>query len=454
MDIYETCVQQFRTKSKQSKHIGLEVEIPIVNCTGEAVSYSLIHKMYLYLQDAGFELHKEKEFYIEASFHVASSQQYKYIVTTDLGYSTLEIILPPFADLHIVYQAFQSVLHLLLSFFNKKRCRLLGYGIHPVALPSRFLVTPRQRYQGLEKIWTTNRLVPKSMGNDSHLLTLSAANQCHIDLREEEAIQAMNVLNASSGLQIALQANAPIWKSKIDNNYKSVREAFYDVLFPDSDDRHGIVFKFDTLGEYFRYIAELRLFLVPRNGQLLQICGYSFEEYLSKTTVEATNLNGEKVLINPALEDIHYHNTFCYLNARLVPKYGTIEVRMPCQQPPGDTMVTAALNLGLIENLNEASIFFDQYDWNFWTNLRTEAVKYALQAKLSGGESILPLVRRMLQIAQKGLLKRNLGEAIFLKPLFERLEQCQSPADRAIAIFKQKGMEAFLNNYSFKFEKT
>lgn len=49
MDIYETCVQKFRTNASQMKCIGIEAEIPIVQTTGYPIPYDLIHQMYLYL---------------------------------------------------------------------------------------------------------------------------------------------------------------------------------------------------------------------------------------------------------------------------------------------------------------------------------------------------------------------------------------------------------------------
>lgn len=449
MKLHNTIIKQFKKKNNQQKKIGIEVELPLVQQTGEAVSYDLVHRLFLYLATQGFKLVQDNGILFEAVFDVKEVPNGKAIITTDLGYSTLEIVLPPFSDLFAVKRCFKTMVGFLLPFVEKHNCRLLGYGTHPLTPPNRNLLMPRQRYKGLEKIWKTNTIVPKSMGNDTHLLTISAGNQCHIDVSETEAVKAANVLNASSGLQIALQANSPIFKGTVVKNYKAVREKFYDFLFAKTAQRHGVAPTFETLENYFQHIFHQKLYLVVRNKEVLQVFDYTFEEYLEQETVMATRLNGEKINIVPSIHDIHYHNTLCYLNARLVPRYGTIEVRMPCQQPPNETMVTAALNLGLMENLDEAESFFNQYDHETWQYLRTEAIQYAFQAQLPNGKSIVFLIEELLTIAKKGLIKRGQNEAVFLNPLFERLKTQEAPADKAIKIFNKKGMKGLLDAVSF-----
>lgn len=449
MKPYEMFIKHFQAKVDSKKKIGLEIEIPIVTKTGEAVDYALIRQLFRYLKKEGFELQKDNDLTFEANIYTTIVDHYPITITTDLGYSTLEIILPPCNDLYAANQCFMIAIDYLLPFVKEQNCRLLGYGVHPLAHPTRRLLAPKQRYQALEKIWNTNIVIPKSMGSDGHLLTISAGNQCHIDVSDEDAIRVTNMLNASCGLQIALQANSPIWKGQIAKNYKAIREKFYDFICADKVHRRGVAPKFESLADYFQFVTNQSLFLVIRDGEILKIMDYTFAAFLEQKTVEAVKANGEKVTVIPHASDIHYHNTLFYLNTRLVSTYGTVEVRMPCQQPPNETMVTAALNLGLVENLTEAEALFNQYDWSVWQELRTEAIHYAFDAKLSNGESIIPLIKQLLEIAKKGLEKRNLNEMVFLNPLFERLEKRQSPADIAVQVFNKKGMNGLLDAVSF-----
>lgn len=449
--MYNYFVRQFSSNfDAKLRKVGLELEIPIVQNQGGAVSHLLIQKMYAYLERQGFELKREGSCITEASKQMVGTEQEfnKTTITTDLGYSTLEIILPPFENLFEIQEHFREVMQLLLQFFTPYDCRMLGYGIQPLSAPSRHLLCPKQRYFGLEKIWTSQQIVPSTDGCDAHVLTVSAGNQCHIDVSESEAMRAANVLNGVSGLQIALQANSPIWKGKV-GNVKATREHFYDYLFGEACQRHGVAPQFHHLADYVQHLLKGELFAVTRGKDFLQIGKQSFAHYLSqKQGIEAIRLNGERVHIIPQMQDIHAHNSLYYFNARLVPMYGTIEVRMACQQPPNETMVTAALNLGLVENLEEAEALLLQYDWESWQRLRKTAIREGFQAHIKK-HRIVSLVRDLLLIAEKGLAKRNLGEEVLLAPLFERLQMEESPADRAIRVYEQKGGQAFLDSLTF-----
>ena len=81
--------------------------------------------------------------------------------------------------------------------------------------------------------------------------------------------------------------------------------------------------------------------------------------------------------------------------------------------------------------------------------MRSEAIQYAFKARLPNGKPIVPLIENLLIIAQKGLIRRKKNEELFLNPLFERLKNKVAPADKAIKIFKQKGLKGLLDTMSF-----
>jgi len=370
-------------------------------------------------------------------------------ITTDTSFSILEIALAPQNNLHIIHTQILELFDLLTTFFTTQNCRILGYGIQPLTPPSRKLLMPKERYRFFEK-FSTNRMIPKSLGADSDLLNITASNQCHIKINKEEAIDATNVLNALSGLQIALHANSPIWKGEVRDN-KANREIFWDYCFPNRRNQVGIPPKFETIGEYIKYLLQFKPLLVSRSKKFFQILDKkTFGEFLfSKTKTFGRNIDGEKVVIEPKVTDIHDLNNFCWFNARLVPKYGTIESRMCCQQPQGETLTSTALTLGILENLEAAKTLMNQFSWEAWRNLRKAAARKTFDATIEN-EQIVPLLSLLLDIATDGLKKRNLGEAIFLAPLFERLKLQQSPADVAISIFEKEGIAAFLNYSALK----
>lgn len=455
--IFSEFTKKFVTNAKRNhRGIGIECEIPVVTLLGEAVSLSVIQKMYKYLEKKGFQLKKESDVaHIVAATkeNIESTIHFDFpldTITTDAGIGILEIALAPQLTLHGVQSQLNKILMLLIEYFDTQDCLMLGYGIQPLTPPSRKLLMPKQRYLFYEQL-SGHQTIPKDRGADAHLLTVTASNQCHIDINQKEAIPAVNILNALSGLQIALHANSPIWQGAIDPNFKANREIIWDLCYPERLNQIGIPPKFKSIDGYIQYLLHFKPMLVKRGKLLLQVLGRkTFKQFLldGQPSIGKT-IEGKTVGLHPRKEDIHTLNSFCYFNARLVPKHGTIESRMCCQQPPKETLTSAALTLGILENLEDAKQLVDKLPWRTWQLLRNATARNSFETQI-GKKSILPLLKRLVHLAKRGLQKRGLGEEIFLAPLFKRLKQQQSPADFAITIFKRKGLQGLLKHNSFK----
>ena len=461
--IKEQIITEFKNafctyKTQSLRGIGIECEIPVVTEEGEAVSLSVIQAMFSYLKKQGFEIEWDEstDLMIAAKrTNHKSAEKFDYhfdTITTDTAFSTLEIVLAPQDNLHTIQEQLSNLLQTLLPFFNEKKVLLLGYGIQPLTSPSRKLLMPKERYRFFEKL-STNNIIPISEGADSSFLNLSASNQCHLEINAKDAIRATNVLNALSGLQIILHANSPIWKGQIDPNYKASREMFWDISFPNRRNQTGIPPKFENIESYVDYLFQFKPSLVKREGRYLQILNKTtFEEYLLNTfPAIGCTIDGKQLEVEPKKEDFQQLIPFSWFNVRLVPKYGTIESRMCCQQPFGSNLTTAALTLGIIENLPAAEELSNIYSLAHWRVIRKQAAHHGFDTRIKG-ESILPLLKDMLDVATEGLQKRDLQEAVFLQPLYKRLEQRQAPADVAIKVFKEGGMDALLKQLSLKKE--
>ena len=448
--------KKFKASTDAAKGIGIEAELPVVTLQGEVPEFAIIQGLFIYLETKGFRVHKDRfsGFMVEASqLNTQSSQYFTYCsdtITTDVGYGVLEVVLAPQQNLHDLQHYFTKIIQLLYGYFSQHHCLILGFGIQPVTPPSAKLLMPKERYLFFSN-FSQNNIIAKANGNDAHLLTITASNQCHIDINQDQAITAINVLNALSGLQILLHANSSIWRGKVDKGCKANREFFWEQCYPDRTNQMGIPPKFATIEEYFRYLLEFKPMLVKRAQQLLQVLNKAtFHDFMqNKIPATAQTLEGNKVTVQPCLTDIHYLNTFCYFNARLVPQYGTIESRMCCQQPPGETFAPAALTLGILENLNNAQKLMNKLPWSTWKMVREQAGHKTFDTQINN-RSILPMLKEMVDIAAEGLQQRNLGEECFLEPLYKRIARQKSPADVAIEIFEKQGLDSFLAHYAFK----
>lgn len=452
---YEFC-KKFKTSTKQSKGIGIEAELPVVTLKGEVPDFSVIQGLFRYLEAKGFQIQRApfSNFLVGASqLNVQSSKNFAYsfdTITTDAGFGILEIALAPQQSIYEAERCFMVIVRLLNDYLSGQNCLLLGFGIQPVTPPSKELIMPKERYLFFER-FSQNNVIAKPQGTDVHLLTITASTQCHIDITHQEAITAVNVLNALSGLQIALNANSSIWQGSIDTNCKANREFFWEQCYPERINQIGIPPKFITIETYLQYLLEFKPMLLKREPHLLQILNKTtFSDFMHNATPAiGQTLDGKKITVEPCLTDIHYLNTFCYFNARLVPQYGTIESRMCCQQPPGETFAPTALTLGLLENLENAEKLMNRLPWETWKDVRQQAGHKTFDAQVND-QSIVPMLEELVDIAAKGLQKRKRNEEYFLEPLYERIARKKSPADVAIDIFEKHGLDSFLAYYAFK----
>ncbi len=365
------------------------------------------------------------------------------VITTECGYSTIEIAQAPAPSLMEAERYLQKLIASLTTILEQHRAYLIGYGVQPRAAPSHSYQAPKGRYELLYQIWRDEH--PHSSGTRSpDLHCLNAATQAQIEVTAEEAIPALNALNATSGLRIALLANSPIWSGK-RSDYKAIRQIFWNWCWPERRQQFGIPITFQNLDHYLEHLFDFRGLAARRNGQVYWIDNHqSFRQLYLTGSIQGRLLDGEEIVIEPEVQtDIGLQSSFAWFDARLQPLYGTIEDRIACQQPPQEHLCASALTLGLVENARPLIEMANQLSLDQWREIRNLACIHGLSFQYPGVDS-RALVSKIVEIARQGLRMRGLGEEIYLSPLDRRLESGQGPADQAIAIFNQEGITGLI----------
>ena len=461
--LVEVFISNFNPNKETPRKIGLELEFPVVDITGKAVSYVIVQQMYRFLETKGFELNQDpitseivsakEPLNLLAKSHT-SEESISTIISTDSGYCTLEISLKPQDNLFACESEFNKIIGSLSEYFRGHNCLILGYGVQPITPPSQNLITKKICHLMSQKIMAKreamNRFIDQRDGADLDFGRITAASQCHIDITVDEAIRAVNVLNGLSGLQIALTANSPVWLGKVDQQWKAVREIFWEYMCVKLYRQVAIPKSFSDIFDYVEYITNFPSLMIERQGEYIAILEKeTFKEFLSsKKPLKGLTFNDQKIAIWPKTEDIITQASLAWFNARLSPKYGTIESRISCQQPPGDTILVPALVLGIIENLEEAEELLKSYPWEEWKRLRYDSLRHVLQAQI-GNKPVLPLVEKLITIAEVGLRKRGYGEEKFLAPASKRIAQRKVPANEIIDLFQSMSIAEWLKLLAF-----
>ena len=121
-----------------------------------------------------------------------------------------------------------------------------------------------------------------------------------------------------------------------------------------------------------------------------------------------------------------------------------IENRASSAQPPGETLVSLALVAGLLANLEEAQQLALAEPYSFWLSVFDASMTEPVDARVEG-RSIAALARRMVDIARRGLEER--GEESpeqALAPLYRRIDERRSPAERLLREFRRGGVPALV----------
>lgn len=451
--LVKTFSKNYKPKPKKSalRKIGIELELPIVKDNGEAVNYSTIRDLFVWLEKQNWKIIKDEgtEENVAAEKSVSSGRgRFGYntdTIGTDVGYCTVETSLTPEDNLFALEKHWERIKGILLEFFTKENCHILGYGVQPISHPSRNLVANKGRYKFFEQD-SLNRFIDQKYGLDLHVFATSAANQCHIDVYKDEAITAVNVLNGLSPLLSAATANASVWKGMKDEQWIDIREIFWDKSWSNRIEQTGIPNKFADFSDYVERISQFRPLMVKRDGQYIKILNCkTFADFLNKKNKNiGETVSGRKVKLTALDSDIQFHNGFAWWDARLASSYGTIEIR-PCSQQPNDAILApSAFALGLIENLKTSERLYKTYTVSQWRKLRFDVLRHGLQATIDSS-SILHLVGQALEIARQGLKKRGLGEEKFLGVLQNRVKKKQTLAQEVKRVFDAKDLTKFFD---------
>jgi len=442
-DILDYYLRRFEEKGNRSRlagrrRVGMEAKFCLTDSHGKAVSGEQLEGFFGGLAARGWRVEIDGNLGVSIGA-VKEFPMCPAAVATGTGHCKIEFSVPHGRTLQELERNFGRMVEDASGSLRKMDVYLLCLGVHPVTEPHPGLVQRKKRHIFWDRVFSTGLV---------YLFAISADCQAHVDIEPGEVRDAVNVLQGLAGAQIALTANATIWKQAVDEDHLDVREAFWDWWLPDSD-RVGVARRpFASLEHYVDHIASMRPVFVERRGKSLGIYAYeNFKEYYhAGGGAKAVTPEGDSISIQPLEKDIDLHDTFNWSVARLS-RYCTIENRVNCQQPPEDIMTVPALTLGLVENLAEGVTLLEGYDWGV---LRTSRRRSLMQGPGMFVEdpAMRELCRGMLQVAQRGLVARGEGEERFLAPLWDRLESASCPALEARRLFLKGGITALLERYA------
>jgi gamma-glutamylcysteine synthetase len=336
----------------------------------------------------------------------------------EVGRCTVEVVVGPRVSLVDLGADVDRALAAVVPAVRAAGFRLRGYGIQPRTAPASGLLAPKRRYP----------LMVRVTGGRWLRWCVTASDQIHVAVTQDELVPLFNLMNALAGAIIALTANSSVYRGR-PGRFASGREGLMEDVTGEPY-RHGALPRpFHDAEDWVRFVLGFRcLFLPDGRG------GY----------VEPGRPMAD-LLEEPAdLDAFLFHDHYLWPSARPRARLGTLEVRPACQQPPADTWAAAALALGLAEGHREVAALLENDvgsdPWAALLTFRRAAVREGVRAP----EPAPGLLGHLVDVAERGLALRGLGEEGLLLPLRDRLDRRRGPADRARRIAGDGGVPALV----------
>ena len=454
-------IESKRNLKERRRRIGSELKFPLVSNSATAADITKTKALWDFLSRKGWIpiVDSYTKNIIGSS---KKGEMNDHIASCETGFCKVEFSLAHTDDLLKLHEIIKELKEVLRQFSEEQDVAFLGFGLQPLTPPGKHLLMEKSRNLFWDRLFGGNDHIPEGKGTDVHLFTVSASSQVHIDVTMDEAVDAINVFNGLSGAQIAMTANSNIWRGAVSPDYKCLSEMFWDWWLKEKHaTRYGVPEKkFQDLEDYFNSVLQFPPVYVKRDSipVALPYCPtFSDFYFCSSLNTElcehgmrqekrcGLTAEGEAVDIELQEHDLSQHFTFFWHNTRLS-RYYTLENRINDQQPPDEIMTIPALTLGIMEHLDNAVSLINDYSWEFLKESRLQAARFGLDAQVHG-KPVSELSQSIVEIADKGLKKRGLGEEVFLTPLKERLDLKFCPADIAARIFNEQGPEEFVKKF-------
>lgn len=461
--------------------VGLELENQVLNPEGEPITFSRMQAVWEDFVPLGWSIKTEPHSgVLEGVKKIFDGGT--VVLTSDCSAGNIEMTLPPLPDLHQAELLLRRVQDDIVTVLANHSLRLIALGLHPgtIADPDQLRVKSTL-YRALAEQGASDHFC-----NGVNLPT--SANQTGVSIRLGEAAETASAMIAISGLIVALCANSPISHWTI-LPWKEWRLMAWEYRFlgnqPGFDRLSGFPLQpFQSYADYLRYYWNTPFMIFPpirEEGWVITKDKLSFTNYLaSAEPLVAKDLSERPLYIVPTVDDINlasismwpfaklhifidperatvreflhsYENNQLedYLEGRIANSY--LECRAGASTPVGEELTIPALSLGLVNNTPALTEFVSQYRWRVWKGLHYSAAKFGLETTVNG-QSIIPLVSALVDIAQAGLEQRQSSEAVYLQPLRERITNRQNPADIALSRFKES-RERFVDYISYPDKK-
>lgn len=408
-------------KEQPELFVGIELEYPVVNLSGNATDVSLTKQLLIYLIDNfGF---KADKFDSDNNPIQLIEQASGDMILFEVSYNTIEFAFAKVSRIAEVEERLDAYLNMIQPYLRNHNHELQGWGVNPNWAKNDNSPVKSPRYEMLMDFLELSKAKNNPFfHNYPEYGSFICGSQVQLDVSKISYLRVLNAFNQIEGPKAVLFANSEFWGS--DWDLAISRDVFWENSMHGVFEENAGIFPrvFKNEDDYFSYLSETAIFTAKRAEETYYFEPIRAKDYLNKSAIQAWSIHGKEVSIKPSEDDFKTHRSYQFQD---LTTRGTIEFRSVCTQPFSATFAPAAFHLGLLvnlerlENILKDSPFFEAFDFDYPKIRRLFSKKDISDTDL---KLIFPLTEALLVCAEDGLKSRGFGEEIYLAPLKEKLK--------------------------------
>ena len=415
-------------KEQPELFVGIELEYPVVNLSGNATDVSLTKRLLAYLLD-NFDFQADKYDSDNNPIQLIDKDSGDMILF-EVSYNTIEFAFAKAERISEVEERLDTYLGIIQPYLQNDNHELQGWGVNPNWAKNDNRPVKSPRYEMLMDFLGLSKAKNNPFFHDyPEYGSFICGSQVQLDVSKTSYLRVLNAFNQIEGPKAVLLANSDFWGS--DWDLALSRDVFWENSMHGVFKENAGVFPkvFKNEDDYFSYLSETAIFTAKRGDETYYFEPIRAKDYLSTPSVKARSIHGEVVTIEPSEEDFKTHRSYQFQD---LTTRGTVEFRSVCTQPFSATFAPAAFHLGLLVNLEtlesilKDTSLFEVFDYDY---LRIRCLFSKKEISKDDFKLILPLTEALLTCAEDGLKNRGFGEEVYLAPLQERLAALKNRLD-------------------------
>ena len=415
-------------KEQPELFVGIELEYPVVNLSGNATDVSLTKQLLVYLLD-NFDFQADKYDSDNNPIQLIDKASGDMILF-EVSYNTIEFAFAKAERISEVEERLDTYLSIIQPYLQNHNQELQGWGVNPNWAKNDNRPVKSPRYEMLMDFLGLSKAKNNPFFHDyPEYGSFICGSQVQLDVSKSSYLRVLNAFNQIEGPKAVLLANSDFWGS--DWDLALSRDVFWENSMHGVFKENAGVFPkvFKSEDDYFSYLSETAIFTAKRGDETYYFEPIRAKDYLSTPSVKARSIHGEVVTIEPSEEDFKTHRSYQFQD---LTTRGTVEFRSVCTQPFSATFAPAAFHLGLLVNLEtlesilKDTSLFEVFDYDY---LRIRCLFSKKEISKDDFKLILPLTEALLTCAEDGLKNRGFGEEVYLAPLQERLAALKNRLD-------------------------